>query len=300
VVATRRRGRQSAHDIATLEAHRRRATTESGSISYLDIGRGRPAVFIHGILTNSLLWRNVIPAVAANRRCIAVDLPGHGGTPPALDSADVSLTALARRVTELCDHLGLARFDLVANDTGGAVGQIVAAHLRDRLASVTFTSCDTEGNCPPKLFAPVALASRPAVLARIGPHIAARRALARSLLAAGYQHVGQLPDEVVDAYAKPVLGTPRAARAFGRLITAISSGDLAAVRPELAKLQAPTLIVWGTGDLFFTVRWAHRLANLIPGTTALHTLKGARMHFPDYRAAEFLPLLQQHWADHND
>jgi pimeloyl-ACP methyl ester carboxylesterase len=287
-------------DIATLEAHRRDATIESGPISYLDIGRGRPAVFIHGILTNSLLWRNVLPVVAADRRCIAVDLPGHGGTPPAPDSADVSLTALARRVTELCDRLGLDRFDLVANDTGGAVGQIVAAHLGDRLASVTFTNCDTEGNCPPKLFAPVALAGRPAVLARIGPHIAARRALARSLLVAGYQQVGLLPDEVVDAYARPVLGTPQAARAFGRLITAISSGDLAAVRPRLAKLQVPTLIVWGTGDLFFTVRWAHRLADLIPGTTALRTLKGARMHFPDYRATEFLPLLQQHWADHSD
>jgi hypothetical protein len=38
--------------------------------------------------------------------------------------------------------------------------------------------------------------------------------------------------------------------------------------------------------------------NLIPGTTKVATLDGARMHFPDERAAEFLPLLRQHWATH--
>jgi len=33
-----------------------------------------------------------------------------------------------------------------------------------------------------------------------------------------------------------------------------------------------------------------------PGTTTIAKLDGARMHFPDYRADEFVPLLQQHWA----
>jgi hypothetical protein len=32
-----------------------------------------------------------------------------------------------------------------------------------------------------------------------------------------------------------------------------------------------------------------------PGTT-LHTIDGARMHFPDERADEFVPLLRDHWA----
>jgi pimeloyl-ACP methyl ester carboxylesterase len=103
---------------------------------------------------------------------------------------------------------------------------------------------------------------------------------------------------VVDAYSDPVLGTPDSARALARIITALSSDDLAAVRTRLATLTAPTLIVWGTGDLLFPLKWAHRLSDLIPGTTKIATLDGARMHFPDYRADEFLSLLQQHWAQH--
>jgi pimeloyl-ACP methyl ester carboxylesterase len=286
-------------DIATLEKHRRDATTESGETSYLDVGHGRPTVFVHGILVNSLLWRHVIPDVAGEqRRCIALDLPGHGHTPAAPAHADVSLTGLARRVVELCDHLGLDRFDLVANDTGGAVAQIVAAHLGERLSTLTLTNCDTEGNTPPMLFKPFAIAARLGLVAKVGPRIAASRGLKIRGLAAGYRHPGRLPAEVVDAYYGPVFETPESARAFARLTTAISSADLEAVRPRLAQLKVPTLIVWGTGDVFFPIKWGKRLAELIPGTTTFCTLDGARMHFVDERAQEFLPLLRQHWAAH--
>ncbi|MCV7317605.1 alpha/beta hydrolase [Mycolicibacillus parakoreensis] len=286
-------------DLSTLEGHRRDATTASGAVSYLDVGRARPAVFIHGLLTNSLLWRHVLDRVAGDRRrCIAIDLPGHGQTPAAPGDADVSLTGLARRVIELCDYLSLDRFDLVANDTGGAVAQIVAAHLGGRLSTLTLTNCDTEGNTPPFLFKPVAFAARLRLLTRLGPRIAANRWLRLSGLAAGYPHPGQLPAEVVEAYYRPVFGTPDTSRAFARLAAAISSADLTAIRTRLAELTVPTLIAWGTGDVFFPLKWGQRLADLIPGTTRLVTFDGARMHFPDYRAAEFVPPLLTHWAQH--
>jgi pimeloyl-ACP methyl ester carboxylesterase len=44
--------------------------------------------------------------------------------------------------------------------------------------------------------------------------------------------------------------------------------DGLAVRPALAEVKRPTLIVWGTGDMFFP-KWAQRLAGLIPGTTTV-------------------------------
>lgn len=283
-------------DIETLEKRRRSITTASGPMSYLDVGQGRPAVFIHGLITNSLLWRHVISAVASDqRRCIAIDLPGHGHTPPADVNADISLTGLAGRVVELCDHLALDRFDLVANDTGGAVAQIVAAHVGQRLSTFTLTNCDTEDNTPPKLFAPITMAARIGVITKVGPHLAARRHLMHWVLGIGYQHPRRLPDHVVDAYATPVLGTTDSARALSRIIAALSSADLTAVRPQLATLTAPTLIVWGTGDPLFHTTWAHRLARLIPSTVATHFLDGARMHFPDEHAQLFIPHLRHHW-----
>jgi pimeloyl-ACP methyl ester carboxylesterase len=150
----------------------------------------------------------------------------------------------------------------------------------------------------PTLFKPVAMAARLGLLAKAGPRIAASRGLMLRGLTAGYRHPGRLPHEVVAAYYGPVFGTPESSRAFARLAAAISSADLAAVRPQLAQLKVPTLIVWGTGDRFFPLKWAERLADLIPGTSTVATLDGARMHFPDERAAEFLPLLRRHWVAH--
>jgi hypothetical protein len=49
---------------------------------------------------------------------------------------------------------------------------------------------------------------------------------------------------------------------------------------------------------YLDIGWARRLADLIPGTNNVHALDRARLLFPDERAAEFLPLLEQHWAGH--
>jgi hypothetical protein len=59
-------------------------------------------------------------------------------------------------------------------------------------------------------------------------------------------------------------------------------------------LSAPSS--WVPNRCAFPLKWAQRLADLIPGTTKLAILNVARMHVPDYRADKFVPLLQQHWA----
>lgn len=46
----------------TLRSHRHTAPTRLGPASYLDIGTGPAALFIHGVRTSSP-WRNVIPLV---------------------------------------------------------------------------------------------------------------------------------------------------------------------------------------------------------------------------------------------
>src|SRR5271165_23184 len=102
-----------------LDAHRHTVTTRSGEISYIDIGTGPTALFVHGISTNAHLWRNVIGELADQRRCIAVDLPLHGHSPVTAEQ-DLSIAALAAGLDDFCDALGLTGIDLVANDTGGA------------------------------------------------------------------------------------------------------------------------------------------------------------------------------------
>jgi pimeloyl-ACP methyl ester carboxylesterase len=282
--------------LSEVEAHRRTAATRSGEISYIDIGAGPVALFVHGIATNAYLWRHVIEALAGQRRCIAVDLPLHGRSPVTAEQ-DLSLPALAAGLDDFCEALGLTGIDLVANDTGGAIAQVFAARYPQRLATLTLTNCDTAGNLPPDAFKPlVELAAAgnlaPSAVAMLGDLEAA----AQVSFASGYENLDRIDRDVIRSYLEPCFGTMERARQFERLLVALDDGDLQAVTPQLRELTVPTLMVWGTGDAFFDVSWAYWLRDTIPGTTGVVTVDGARLFFPEERPMDLVPHLEQHWA----
>jgi pimeloyl-ACP methyl ester carboxylesterase len=225
-----------------------------------------------------------------------MDLPIHGRTPAPADG-DASLAALADTVAAFCEALDLSDIDLVAHDTGGAVSQIFAARHHDRLRTFTLTNCDTHDNVPPPAFQPTVDLAKAGALAPSAPALLADITAARTaVFASGYERPDELDLDVVRAYIEPVLGTPEAALAFERCLASLEPGDLLAVEPLLHELTVPTLVVWGTADEFFDVRWAYWLRDTIPGVTEVVELDGAKLFFPDERAAELVPLLRTHWA----
>ena len=285
--------------LAHFDRYRDEAATRTGPASYIDTGGDGPtALFVHGVGTSSYLWRHVIAQMAGERRCVAVDLPLHGRTPAAAGQ-DFSLTSLARFLTDFCDATGLAEIDLVANDTGGAVAQILAAREPGWLRTLTLTNCETHDNVPPRAFLPTVLLARVGLLARMGPRLLRDLPRARRrVYGSGYQDVSRLPLEVVRAWLEPLLGTPASARQFQRWVASLHARDLLAAEPTLHRLHVPTLIVWGTGDVFFHRKWAYWLRDTIPGAAGVTEIPGAKLFFPDERATELAAALRRHWHAH--
>ena len=151
-------------DVSTFTANRQTLAAPGGDIAYTEFGDGPAALFVHGLATSGALWRNAIEQLTATSRCVAMDLPAHGGSQA---RKDASVSGMADAVAELCDGLGLDQVDLVGNDTGGAVAQIFAARHPERLRSLTLTNCDTEGNFPPPGFAPIVETARRGELAPV-------------------------------------------------------------------------------------------------------------------------------------
>ena len=282
--------------LSELNAHRHTAATRFGEISYLDLGAGPTALFVHGIATNAYLWRHVMDALSGQRRCIAIDLPLHGQSPVTAEQ-DLSLAALAAGLDDFCEVLGLTGIDLVANDTGGAIAQIFAARHPQRLATLTLTHCDTVGNLPPEAFKPmVELAAAGNLAPSAVAMFANLEAAAQISFGSGYEHQDRIDRDVIRSYLQPCFGTIERARQFERLLVSLDVGDLQAVMPQLGELTVPTLMVWGTGDAFFDVSWAYWLRDTIPGTTRVVTVDGARLFFPEERPMDLVPHLEQHWA----
>lgn len=282
-----------------LDKHRDQLQTKSGPASYIDTGGpGRVALFVHGLGTSSYLWRHVIDQLDGQRRCVAVDLPLHGQTPAAADQ-DFTLPGFARFLAEFCEGLELTDIDLVANDTGGAVSQVFATGHPELLHTLTLTNCEAHNNLPPKMLLPAVWLAQMGLAARISPRLLRdiRRGRKR-FYGLGYQDIENLPEDLARFWLESQFATPELARQNQRIMTSLHARDLLAIEPALARLQVPTLIVWGTGDKFFRLKWAYWLRDTIPGATEVVELSGARIFFPDERATELTAALRRHWDAH--
>src|SRR5467141_924790 len=273
----------------------RSVRTPSGRISYTEQGTGPVALFVHGVLLNGYLWRHQLADLSDIRRCIAVDLLAHGDTEITPDQ-DVSVTANAKMLKEFLDALNIDQVDLVGNDSGGGIAQIFAALYPERVRSLTLTDCDTHDNWPPEAFKPFVDMVKAGGLRDTLDAMLADKTIFRSPGALGpaYERPETVTDEDIETYLRPLVRTEQRTHDLQRFVVAFDNKHTRVIEPQLRELRAPTLIVWGTNDAYFPVKWAHWLAETIPGAKPPVELPGARIFFPEERAVEFNLLLRGH------
>jgi pimeloyl-ACP methyl ester carboxylesterase len=282
-------------DVNTFLAHRRPVATRSGEIACTELGDGPAALFVHGLGKSGLLWRQVTEEMSGTSRCVVPDWPAHGAS-PARD--DMSLTSLAEALSDLCDSLELGQVDLVGNDTGGAIALILAARYPEKIRTLTLTNAECEGNFPPPDFVPFVELAKQGGLAPLAVGLAADpEALpANPMVNVGYQYPDRIPVEAYSEYYTGLAGTGERARDFERLVASLDAADLEAVGGQLRALQLPTLVVWGTAEANFPVKWAYHLRDLIPGASEVIEIDGADMLFAEERPGDLTPHLHRHWG----
>lgn len=258
-----------------------------------DVGEGPVTLFVHGVGTSSYLWRKVIAELRDERRCVAVDLPGHGASDP---QDDMSLPALADTLEEFCAGLN-EKVDLVANDSGGAIAQLFAVKYPARLRTLTLTNCDVHENTPPEAFrGTVELAQQGQLVPLTRSLLDQPEVLAETAFGPGYENLN--PQELVDHYLRPIFKSEESALAFERMVAGINAKDMLDIEERLTVLAVPTLVVWGTDDVFFGLEWARWLRDTIPGVKEVVEIEGGRLFFPDERASELVPHLRRHFASY--
>ncbi len=108
------------------------------TLAYARAGSGPPLVLLHGIGHRRQAWDPVLDRLTPYRDVIAVDLPGHGESPPLDTAGRPAIEALAEDLTGLLDQLGLDRPHVAGNSLGGRLA--LEAGVAGRAASVTALS----------------------------------------------------------------------------------------------------------------------------------------------------------------
>ena len=95
------------------------------NMSYVEMGKGETVLFLHGNPTSSYLWRNIMPYLKDNGRCIAPDLIGMGRSDKLDNNGPGTYTFVEHRrwLDELLDILDIGnKVILVLHDWGSALG----------------------------------------------------------------------------------------------------------------------------------------------------------------------------------
>ncbi len=235
-----------------------------GRLRYQEVGSGPPVVFVHGLLVNGDLWRKVVPVVAgAGYRCLVPDWPLGAHSVP-MPRADLSPPGVAALIAEFLDRLDLRDVTLIANDTGGAITQLVMADHPVRIGRVVLTSCDCFEAFFPSVFAPLPRLVRIPGATWLLVQALRLRALHRLPMTFGWAAKRNPPAEVIDSYLRPSRISPEVRADLRRFVAGVHNRHTLAAATRLGDFDRPVLLAWAREEKLFPVSLARRLAEVLP------------------------------------
>jgi pimeloyl-ACP methyl ester carboxylesterase len=243
--------------------------------------RDAPAVILlHGFGASLDTWEPWARALSAHYRVIRFDLPGFGLTGPD-PTGDYSDAREMQILADLMDQLGVARASLVGNSLGGRIAFNFAAVHPDRVNRLVLVSPD--GFASPG-FA-YGKAPETSLVMEALPYVAPR-GLLKANLEVAYARPEALSEATLTRY-RDLLLAPGVRRAILARTGQVILHDPA---PTLARIKAPTLLIWGEKDGMIPVSNAADYLRDLPDATLVRLPNLGHVPFEEDPAASLIPL----------
>jgi pimeloyl-ACP methyl ester carboxylesterase len=204
---------------------------DSAMLNFLRKGSGKPVLLVHGFLGGARHWPPVMDALSRRHDLIALDLPGFGASGPM--PACRSIAEFAAKAVELMDHLGIRRFALLGHSMGGMIAQQLALDHAGRVEKLVLYGTAPSGKLPGRF---ETFAESIARIEREGIAGVAER-IPATWLRTGSAHP-----------AYPLLREIASGASAEAALAALRAVDKWDVRPRLAELRMPTLVLTGDRD----------------------------------------------------
>jgi haloalkane dehalogenase len=284
---------------AAFHSTRRFVQTKFGKIAYVERGSGRVALFLHGFPLNGFQWRGALDRLSAYRRCIAPDFLAMGYT-EVTEGQSVAPDAQVAMLMALLDRLSISSVDLIGNDSGGAIAQLIVTRYPQSVRTLLLTNCDTEPDSPPAAMLPVIALSKEGKF--VDDWLAPWRsdkARARSKDGIGgmcYADSTHPTDEAIDTYFTPLISEPRRKAFVHAYAIALERNPLIGIEAALKRSNVPTRILWGTADTIFSPTSADYLDRTLGNSRGVRRLEGSKLFWPEERPDVIAEEARKLWS----
>lgn len=267
-----------------FDATRRFMSLPQGEIAWVEQGSGPAALFLHGFPLSGFQFRGALERLSPLRRCLAPDLMGLGFTRPA-PGQDLRPAAQADMIAAFLDRLDVREVDVVANDSGGTIAQLLIARRPGLVRSLLLANTDAEIDSPPAVLIPIF------ELARAGSYPDAwlvpwvnDKTLARSADGLGglcYSDPLQPTDAAIDQYLAPLVASPERKALTNAYALSLEPRPMVGLEPTLRAYAGPVRVLWGDADNTFRPETPVYLEALFPNSRGLRRLPGAKLFWPE-------------------
>jgi pimeloyl-ACP methyl ester carboxylesterase len=244
--------------------------------------RTAPAlVLLHGLGSSLHTWEPWTRALSPEWRVIRPDLPGHGLTGAAPDG-DYSDERAHRLLEALLDSLAVDRVTLVGHSMGGRLAWSFAAEHPDRIDRLVLIAPDGFASPGFEYDRP---AEVPAVLGLMRWVLPAP--LLRANLTPAYADPSRISDDTFRRYQDLLLAPGNRQATLDRLRQTMLRNPA----PRLARITAPTLLLWGEADAMIPISNAADYARLMPNATLVRLPGLGHVPFEEAPMIALEPLL---------
>jgi pimeloyl-ACP methyl ester carboxylesterase len=222
-------------------------------IHYLQAGRGRDVILLHGIGASVYVWRFIFPLLEKRFRVTAIDLPGFGKSHKDV-RRDYGLDAQTALIGKTIKTMGLRDPILVGSSMGGAIALWLARSEPLRFKKVVALAPATDSRLVPSSlqhFSPFSPLFR-RTLNRKTMKLMLKRIITKHSL---------ITDEVVEAYLEPFLDRGDSVRTFWSALSLLADPRLP---KDLSAVSADVLVIYGERDLLVSRRSIDRLMKTLP------------------------------------
>ncbi len=265
----------------------------NGRLGYRCVGTGPDLVFVHGWPLHREIWSDVAAALP-DFRCHLIDLPGAGES--IHTGGSLGFTELVRGLGEAIDHLGLERFAVIANDSGGMVARRLVATRTDQVSALVLTGTEIPDQRPWLIRFFLALGKIPFASPVLRLSLS-NRLLRRSpfVLGAAFDDRSLIEGDFTATFLEPLVRDRELLRRQLEVLASYRWADVDSLRDAHAQIIAPVLLLWGARDPVFPATRAQAMSSQFAGSVEFDTIERGRLfafaEFPEEFAARVRSFL---------